>query len=649
MKKVIYREDIDALRGIAVLLVVIYHSFPDSLPGGFIGVDIFFVISGYLITSIILKSLQQNDFTLSEFYARRIRRLFPSLITVLIFVLVIGWLVLFPEEYKQLGDHISNSVIFVLNFTLIDEANYFDVASHYKPLLHLWTLSVEEQYYLLWPIMLLIFLKLNSKPLYLFSIVFILSLFANLYFIKDYTQETYYHTLSRFWQLSTGSLLAVTLLNKQIGSNRILLVLGVIVIFLSAFMISSEVLYPGYWALLPVIGASLLIVANSQLPTYLGLSKIGLISYPLYLWHWVLISMLYIYLGRRPGFIPMVLAVILSFIVSYLTYKYIEKLRYNANSTPYLVVSLVIVGLVGLFIHKYQGMPERGNIAYFEGAAVQFKRTAQKDDECIQYSNALLDEEHIFNYCRSANLGKDRIVAIIGDSHASVLFTGIAKEALDYGFGTILLANSSCPPLKGFLWGKNPKEVSECKRKIDQIIKILTLDKRIEKVVFSTRGPVYINGEVKGEFTHKSVEDSLSFLKQEDLTYGAYFKGFENTIQEVSAIQHVNKIFYLLENPELDFLPKETIPRPFDYFNVSTNRNHMTRDLYLKRMRVYREGLEKLTLNKLSFLDPIDFMCDESKCFSFLDGNFLYADDDHFSRFGSRYIAEKFREMIFER
>ena len=155
MKNIPYRKDIDSLRGLSVLLVLFYHAFPEIIPGGFIGVDIFFVISGYLISSIILLSINNNDFLLIEFYARRIRRLFPALITVLLFSLVIGWLILYPEEYEQLGQHVSKSVIFLLNFELINEVGYFDVESHYKPLLNLWTLSVEEQYYLIWPLIML--------------------------------------------------------------------------------------------------------------------------------------------------------------------------------------------------------------------------------------------------------------------------------------------------------------------------------------------------------------------------------------------------------------------------------------------------------------------------------------------------------------
>ena len=166
-------------------------------------------------------------------------------------------------------------------------------------------------------------------------------------------------------------------------------------------------------------------------------------------------------------------------------------------------------------------------------------------------------------------------------------------------------------------------------------------------MIFSTRGPVYIHGEVKGDFTNESVTASLLTIKQETLTYESYFDGFKSTVMEIDAIPHVRNIYYILENPELDFLSKETIPRPFDYYGISSNRNFMDKGLYLKRMGIYREGLEKINVKKLEYLDPMSAMCDEIKCYSFLEGNFLYADDDHFSVFGSGFIVDKFKDSFF--
>lgn len=648
MRHLRYSEDIDALRGVAVLLVVIYHAFPSLIPGGFIGVDVFFVISGYLITSIMLLSMQDNKFSLQEFYARRIRRLFPALITVLLFSLIVGWLVLFPDEYAQLGSHVSKSVVFWLNFTLIDEVGYFDVESHYKPLLHFWTLSIEEQYYLIWPLILLLFLKFNKHPLYLFGFIFVASLLANLYFAADYTQETYYHTLTRFWQLSAGSLLAMMLLNKEVRSNKLYLLGGVVVIAFSAVVINSEMAYPGYWAILPVVGASLVILSNGNLPTYLGLSKLGLISYPLYLWHWVLISFLYVYLGRQPGVYALLIAIALSLVFSFLTYKYIEKLRYRKKSTSYLITALIAIGLVGVYIEKEKGLVDRVSIDYVSELASQFKRTPAKDDICVKDTSEILGEKQLFDYCRAESLQKDKLLAIIGDSHAHALFPGMADIAKQHGFGALLLANSSCPPLVGFMWGRNPSEEQLCKTKIDQILSVLAKNSLIEKVIVVTRGPVYIHGEVDGVFSTESIGKSLKTIKLDKQTYQTYFNGYRATLDRIEAMKNIKQVFYMLENPELDFLPKEVIPRPYDVFGISSNRNTMDREFYLKRMGEYRSSVDSVEYSKLSILDPINTLCDTKKCISYKDGHFLYADDDHFSVYGSQYIAKYFESNIFK-
>ena len=508
MKYIPYREDIDALRGLAVFLVVVYHAFPKLLPGGFIGVDVFFVISGYLITSIIFLSIHNNDFSLKEFYARRIRRLFPALATVLLFALGFGWLVLFPEEYQQLGKHVTKSVIFLLNFALINEINYFDVESHYKPLLNLWTLSIEEQYYIFWPLIILFFFKIKKNPGYILLLAFIISFSVNVYFAKDYSQKVYYHTLTRFWQLAAGSLLAIWLINYKVlqnTNNRKVKIFvgggGVALIAVGALWIDGQMVYPGLLAIVPVLGAAMVIISNIRLKQYCGFVKLGLISYPLYLWHWVIISFLYIYLGRKPETFVLVLAVLLSLIFAYLTYKYIEKLRYQKLSTLYLIILLIIVGIFGFYIKEKKGLPDRSNIKSYKEQLHFFKRAIAKDETCINYSSSLLGHKQNFDYCRAdidtANKTK-KIIAIIGDSHASVLFSGISKVAQSKGYETILLANSSCPTLKGFEWGHNNLEIDACKKKIDEILTVIQKEPRIEKVIMTTRGPVYINGEIGG-------------------------------------------------------------------------------------------------------------------------------------------------------
>lgn len=660
MKRTEYRRDIDALRGVAVLLVVLYHAFPGFLPGGYIGVDVFFVISGYLITGIIVRELSSGRFSFADFYSRRIRRIFPSLLFVLSVSLLIGWLVMFPDELERLGLHVSRASLFILNFTLIEELGYFDVSSHYKPLLHLWTLSIEEQYYLLWPLVVYLLYRSRLNLIGACAVLVLLSFLANLYFVSAYRDLVFFHSLTRFWELGLGSLLALLLsdgawrsrLIGQVPSSSLFLA-GVSMILLCVFLIDGKTLYPGWYGLLPTVGAMLVILANVQASSWWGLVHIGLISYPLYLWHWVVISFLYIYLGGQPGMSVLVAAVFISYVLALFTNRTVERIRYRKSRR--VIAGLVSFGLVtclgGVFLELQRGYPQRGHLAYVGKYQVEFERTPPVDDACDTLVSETVQEKRQFHYCRSSLLNNNRrLVAVIGDSHAHALFPGISEIAHEHGYDSILLANSGCPLLKGFLWGKNEKEIESCQNKIDQILAVVQKNRRIEKVIFTTRGPTYIHGEVEGRYSMESVTASLKQLEAPGrLTYEQFLSGYEKTLGLVTAPGHVRKVYYYLENPELDFLPKEVIPRPFDFFRISAKNTAMDRELHDLRMQRYRELiLEKGTrYPTVSVIDVTPYLCDGSKCDAYRDGNFLYADDDHLSVYGSRYIAKKTEERLF--
>jgi len=203
-----YRADIDGLRALAVLAVILFHTFPNELPGGFVGVDIFFVISGYLITQIILEELVSGNFTAASFYARRIRRIFPALIIVLVATFAFGWLYFLPMELLSLGKNILASSLFSANLMLLSEVSYFDVAAHMKPLLHLWSLGIEEQFYLVWP--LLLWLLPRKRLLLTTGIIFSASFALNIAMIAQYPSETFYLPFTRAWELMAGAALAQT-------------------------------------------------------------------------------------------------------------------------------------------------------------------------------------------------------------------------------------------------------------------------------------------------------------------------------------------------------------------------------------------------------------------------------------------------------
>lgn len=385
-----YRPDIDGLRAIAVLAVVAFHAFPSWIRGGFIGVDVFFVISGYLISTIIFENLDKGTFSFSEFYARRIRRIFPALILVLAACFAFGWFALLADEYKQLGKHITAGAGFISNFVLWNEVGYFDNSSETKPLLHLWSLGIEEQFYIVWPLLLWFAWKRKFNLLTITILVVIASFALNIKGIKQDAVATFYSPQTRFWELLCGSLLAWFTLYKNdaftdtktkidgwlssiiyrekqvLGGKSLSNVLSFIGLFLLAYgfwRINKELKFPGKWALVPVVGAVLIITAGSKawINRIVLSNKLsvwfGLISFPLYLWHWPLLSFARIIEGEVPARKIRIAAVVASILLAWFTVKVIEKpFRFGKQKAGLKLITLCgllsALGLSGLIINK---------------------------------------------------------------------------------------------------------------------------------------------------------------------------------------------------------------------------------------------------------------------------------------------------------
>jgi peptidoglycan/LPS O-acetylase OafA/YrhL len=298
-----YRPDIDGLRAIAVLSVVGYHTFPNFFKGGFVGVDVFFVISGYLISRIIFNAMDVNQFSFVDFYSRRIKRIFPALILVLLSCMMIGWWTLFADEYKQLGKHTAAGAAFISNLVLWDESGYFDNDAITKPLLHLWSLGVEEQFYIVWPLILWVAYKFRVQAALVIVGVALFSFVLNVTKIHIDIISAFYSPQSRFWELLFGSLLGWMTINRETYfqqlssfSKECLSLTGCILLIVSFILMTDKSLFPGWWALLPVVGTVLVIAAgpltwiNRHVFSFRVLVWFGLISFPLYLWHWPLLS-----------------------------------------------------------------------------------------------------------------------------------------------------------------------------------------------------------------------------------------------------------------------------------------------------------------------------------------------------------------------
>jgi peptidoglycan/LPS O-acetylase OafA/YrhL len=387
-----YRPDIDGLRAIAVLSVVGFHACPSWVKGGFIGVDVFFVISGFLISGIIYENLDKGEFTFREFYARRIRRIFPALIVVMSACLVLGWFSLLTDEYKQLGKHIAGGASFISNLLLWQESGYFDNSSETKPLLHLWSLGIEEQFYIVWPLLLWLTWKKRFNFFAVSLAIAVGSFYLNIKGIKQDAVATFYSPITRFWELMCGGLLAWVAIYKRTSFAGIFLKVDTnvikltawfvidVVLFLVYFMfplkfspgsyrfchchknrienkevekgtalnnlsaftglallaygfskIAKDFYFPGVWALVPVIAALLIISAgpaawlNRQILSTKFLVWFGLISYPLYLWHWPMLSFARIIENGSPSRNIRIAAVVISILLAWLTMKFIEK------------------------------------------------------------------------------------------------------------------------------------------------------------------------------------------------------------------------------------------------------------------------------------------------------------------------------------
>ncbi len=372
-----YRSDIDGLRAVAVLSVVFYHAFPGWVKGGFIGVDIFFVISGFLISTIIFENLERNSFNFYEFYGRRIRRIFPALIVVLTFCLALGWLILVSDELNQLGRHIAAGVGFVSNFVLWGEAGYFDNEAETKPLLHLWSLGIEEQFYIVWPFLLWFAWKSRINLLAVAAILTIASLILNLVGIRQDPVSVFYLPLTRFWELLCGSILAWLALYRKLSFHstqgefknwfnangvfpNIASALGCGLLGYGFYAISKEVSFPGWWAVIPVLGTALIILGgpkawiNRRLLSNRLVVWFGLISFPLYLWHWPLLSFANILEGS-PSRTTKIVVVILSILLAWLTVRFVERYFRFGNENSRIKVQLLcslalIVGFAGLLV-----------------------------------------------------------------------------------------------------------------------------------------------------------------------------------------------------------------------------------------------------------------------------------------------------------
>jgi peptidoglycan/LPS O-acetylase OafA/YrhL len=491
-----YRSDIDGLRGIAVLAVIGYHAYPLAIRGGFVGVDVFFVISGFLISNILFSNLENNNFSYAEFYSRRIKRIFPALIVILMFCLILGWFLL-PTEFSRIGKHVAAGAGFVSNFDFWREAGYFDSSAEKKPLLHLWSLGIEEQFYIFWPLLLGICWRRKWNFLKVTLLIAFASFAANLYLVHSNPIAAFYSPIPRFWELMLGGVLAYLALHRlqHLPQNATWpSIVGCLLIAAGIVLTSNENPFPGWWALLPTVGTFLAIAAgphswvNQEILANRKLVWIGLISYPLYLWHWPILFIarrffLYRLKGLRAAAV-IFSAIALSFLLSWLTYKLVESpIRFGSlkkRAVPPLLATMAFLIVAGILVHRTNGFASRFSPQIVAILNVDYQRTAA--DSYNEGTCFLRREQGISSFanCTSQTAAPpSQSILLWGDSHAAHLYPGLRHEL---GPSTQLtqFTAASCPPILGY----TSKGWRHCKE-INDYVMAYILEEHPDRVILA--------------------------------------------------------------------------------------------------------------------------------------------------------------------
>ena len=610
-----YRPDIDGLRGIAILLVVIYHAFPKFLYGGFIGVDIFFVISGYLITAIITSNLNQDTFSFIDFYSRRIARIFPSLIVVLVFTYSCGWIVFSAPEFSQLGKHIASGAGFISNLILWQEVSYFDNSADTKALLHLWSLAVEEQFYLFSPFMFWACKKRNFSFAKLIVIAFFLSFSVNIFFSINNLSTDFYSPLSRIWEILFGSLLSQ--LESRSKSEKLLNLsepiswMGFALIVAGLILINSNKVFPGWWALLPVTGAAILIFSEKSWINQRVLSNpllvwVGLISYPLYLWHWPVLTFWRMSHIQDLSTVACISLVLISLILAWATYRYIEKPLKNISlklRAALLLLVMSLIGFAGFNVFDREGYPYR---------AVAKEKF-----------NYHLDSAYCSNDCQDLSSEKNSskpIIYLWGDSHAGHLYAGLKAQSDSLGYRLYDASLSACPPLLSFEpRGERSEAMAENKICVDHNNSALESIKKNqpEMVILAANWNQYDGVNQWNKLTDENIRNTVSILRQagiKNITIIGNFPLFEIYQPRLAAA--------------LFSQGKEV--RTYKRFNSSSRESD-------KRMMGASENLG------INFVSPIEILCNLEGCMLSTSTQILTPigiDGSHLSKEGSIYFID---------
>lgn len=625
-----YRPEIDGLRAVAVLPVMLFHAGFEAFQGGFVGVDIFFVISGYLITTIIIEERESGVFSLTRFYERRARRILPALLLVLTTCLLIAWLLLPPDSFSGFSESGLSTLGFVANLYFWRDSDYFSSAAELKPLLHTWSLSIEEQYYLLFPVVMAYWLSFRTR-----LIAALITIAAASFLLSILTTETspsaaFYLLPTRAWELLAGSLTAI-LINRrydEILSSRyanVLAMLGIGLIAASVFVYDSQTRFPGYAASVPVAATVLVLIfaRNSNLVARLLSARpavtIGLISYSAYLWHQPIFAFARHYSLEEPSKTMMSVLLVLSIGLSYVTWRLVERPARQVVTLPAprmwalsaatsTVLAAVFLG--GILSNGYT----KARLSDAQESTLATASWSPERDRChTRHAN---QEDPACTYGTAPARW-----AVVGDSHAVELAYALSLELGDHT-GVRHHSKSGCAPTF-----TGPEAGSDCGRWTIAAINSVRSNAEIQDVILAYRLNYHLIGEPRFGETQFDSDPETMLARWQSLTRAANLLSREG-----------KRVTVVLQAPEI---PKHISNLVFRSGAGSQSEiPGVARDWWSRRSAFVIGRLADLDPS-IVIVDPAEEFCSGLQCYSVLQGQALYFDDNHPSVGGARLIARR--------
>ncbi|MEE9326109.1 MAG: acyltransferase family protein [Cocleimonas sp.] len=607
-----YRAEVDGLRAIAIIPVILFHAGFTTFSGGFIGVDVFFVISGYLITSIIIKETREERFSLLGFYERRARRILPPLFLVLFVSACIAWFLFLPNEMKIFSQTIASAASFLTNvYFYLHSSNYFGLASDLNPLLHLWSLAVEEQFYIFFPILMIFLLKMKGYFLYVFLLgLLIFSLGLSQWMIADSPLFSFYSLPTRGWELLIGSMLATNIVSSYSPKgSQLFSIVGLLLILLSVFILDRNTPFPGYYALIPTIGAALIIVfakAGTVVHTLLSskiLVGIGLVSYSVYLWHQPLFAFSRLFDFDVTNYIVFIALVFLTFLLSIVSNVLIEKpIRNRSFLTQKTIftsslILMVIFSVLGVYGHFNNGYPARSDV---------FSRLQSN----FGLSLACNGNSSISNECIT---GPEPEVAVYGNSFAMHLVSGLTNSFPKKGL--VQLTQDTCEPFENIeieRFGKEKCDVFN-KQSINTIVKTSS----IRVVIISSPFHTFTSDVARVEF-----------------------------VKTINQLELAGKKVVVIGPPPSNGADHgKCFARKFST-NKTAQCNFPVKEVKPAYQKIMQQLRVVQTLTNMTLIDLKDVICDNSIC-NVVDGDVvIFRDRGHLSREGSRYVIDKVKHLL---